>query len=570
MKNLKELKDIANNLTLLYVEDDNELRDIIEKYLLKFFTTVKACKDGEEALEEYKKNRYDIIITDIKMPRLNGLQMATKIKEINEMQDIIILSAYSEIENYVESIKIGIEGYILKPINYEHMNQLLFKVSTKIKNKKENEEYKNNLEQIIELKTIELKKQFLTDSLTGLYNKNYLDEILKSNEKRSLLLINIDNFGILNDNYGFDIGDSILIQTAHLLESFEFSADIKHKLFRLQGDEFVFLFENDENERKALFVANYIKKYFDTYTFELNNLKINISFTMAIDFGQYKELLRNTSLSIHEIREIGKNHIKIFENNSEFQELQKNNIYWISRLKYIIANNAILPFFQPIVDLKTNKIKKYESLARIIDNENIISPIKFLKPAKLAGLISEITKKIIVESFKIIQNTDINISINIVEQDFKENYLIEFLEENRILYNLSSSQIILEILESISISEQLNSSIIEQLNSLKELGYKLSIDDFGTENSNFSRLLSLKVDYIKIDGCFIKNLDTDLNSQKIVKAIVNFAHSMKAEVIAEYVHNEAVYAKIKEFNIDYAQGYYLGKPQEHIPFELKR
>lgn len=564
MKNLKELKDIANNLTILYVEDDNELRYIIEKYLLKFFSTVKACKDGEKGLEEYKKNRYDIIITDIKMPKLNGLQMATKIKEINEMQDIIILSAYSEIENYVESIRIGVEGYILKPINYEHMNQLLFKVSTKIKNKKENEEYKNNLEQIIELKTIELKKQFLTDSLTGLYNKNYLDEILKSNEKKSLLLINIDNFGILNDNYGFDIGDNILIQTAHLLKSFEFNEDIKHKLFRLQGDEFVFLFENDENEEKALFVANYIKKYFDTYTFELNNLKINISFTMAIDFGQYKELLRNTSLSIHEIREIGKNHIKIFENNSEFQELQRNNIYWISRLKYIIANNSIKPFFQPIVDLKNNKVKKYESLARIIDNNNIIAPIKFLKPAKLAGLISEITKKMIIESFKIIQNTDINISINIVEQDFKENYFIEFLEENRILYNLSSSQIILEILESISISEQLNSSIIEQLNSLKELGYKLSIDDFGTENSNFSRLLSLKVDYIKIDGCFIKNLDTDLNSQKIVKAIVNFAHSMQAEVIAEYVHNEAVYEKIKEFGIDYAQGYYLGEPQEHI------
>ena len=219
-------------------------------------------------------------------------------------------------------------------------------------------------------------------------------------------------------------------------------------------------------------------------------------------------------------------------------------------------------YFQAIKNTKTKKIDKYEVLARIIDGDQIVMPAQFLKPLALSGMLSFFTKKVIDLAFAYIQDKDVKITINITGEDFKENYLVDYLQEKSKEYKISSSRVVLEILESVStISEEI---VLKQLLELKKLGYKIAIDDFGTENSNFSRLLTLKVDYIKIDGSFIKNLDTDINAQEIVKAIVLFAHNIGCKVIAEFVHNEIIYDKITEFDIDLAQGYYVSKPKGEI------
>jgi diguanylate cyclase len=561
MIDLKSLREFCKQLTVLYVEDEETLRGVVKAYFDNFFKHVEIGVDGLDGLEKYKKCRYDIVITDIKMPKLDGLEMSKAIKQINSEQSIVIVSAYSHVENFIDAIKTGIDGYIIKPVDFDQINDILFKIASQIKNRKENEHYKSNLEKIIIQKTNELKKQYILDKLTNLYNKSYLDELLEMQCQRTLLLLNVDNFGMFNDNYGFDVGDAILVEISKKLSSLE----IKEKsfLFRLSGDEFVFLFE-DLSSEKALAIAHRIKDHFIENLIVIDELKLNVSFTMAIDNGYGKEILRNASLSIHEIREVGKNHIKVFEHNTKYSQIQKDNIFWINELQNTLNSNTIRPYFQPILNIKTNQTKKYESLVRIVKNDQVIPPFQFLGPAKLAGIMSEITKKMIEESFKMIQGTDTMISINVVEQDFKENYLVDFLESKSKQFKLKPSQIVLEILESISVNEKLNELIITQLETLKKLGYKLSIDDFGTENSNFSRLLYLQVDYIKIDGSFIKNLDTDERSQKIVKAIVNFAHSINAEVIAEFVHSETIYNLLVEFDIDYAQGYYVGKPQGNL------
>lgn len=158
MKLLKDIKNIAKNLTVLYVEDDIELRNSVKIYLEKLFASIVTKENGEEGLNEYKKNSYDIVITDIRMPKMDGLTMAREIKKIKQSQDIIIISAYSSIENYIESIHIGVEGYILKPIDYDQMNQVLYKISNKLHNFYENEEYKTNLEKMVETKTNEALK----------------------------------------------------------------------------------------------------------------------------------------------------------------------------------------------------------------------------------------------------------------------------------------------------------------------------------------------------------------------------------------------------------------------------
>lgn len=138
MINIKDLQKVASSLNILYVEDDEDIAKTIISYLSKLFKEVVYAPNGEEGLDLYKQGQYDIVITDINMPKMSGLEMATKIKEINNNQNIIIISAYSDVENFVTSIELGIDGYIIKPTKYNEMNSILYKLSNKIKNSYEN------------------------------------------------------------------------------------------------------------------------------------------------------------------------------------------------------------------------------------------------------------------------------------------------------------------------------------------------------------------------------------------------------------------------------------------------
>jgi len=153
MINAKELKNITKNLTLLYVEDENELRESVKVYLSKLFAKVISAKNGKDGLECYKKDQFDIVVSDIQMPIIDGLKMSQAIKEIDQNQEIIIISAYSETSYFLDSIRIGINGYIIKPIDYTQMNQELYKSSRSVIQLKENMEYKLHLEELVEKRT---------------------------------------------------------------------------------------------------------------------------------------------------------------------------------------------------------------------------------------------------------------------------------------------------------------------------------------------------------------------------------------------------------------------------------
>ncbi len=557
MVNLKELKNLGKDISILYVEDNDTLREAFSQYLYRIFNHITICTNGLEGLSAYKKDTFDIIITDINMPFCTGLEMSRKIKEMDEYQHIIIVSAYNEIENYVEAINIGIEGYILKPVEYNQVNLLFYKIVTQINSYKLNEKYKNNLENLVDEKTKEIKKQYITDELTGLYNRTCLDKELLSNNTKTLILLNIDNFNMLNNSYGFAFTDNILIKVSNILKAFESK---KFILYRLQADVFALLSQEECLEDSKI-IAEKIKHYFNNNSLLVQNIKINLTFSIAIDYGVNKDLLKTANLTIQELREFDKNKIGIYNEDSKFEEKQKNNLQNINKIRDYLNNDQVTVFFQAIKDIKKNKITKYEALARIYTEDNeIIMPFEFLEPIKLAGLMAQFTKKIIDKAFQTITNKDVIISINITEQDLKENYLIEYLKQKVDEYKIDETQIILEILESISINN--DDLILEQLVSLKEMGFKLAIDDFGSENSNFSRLLKLKVDYIKIDGSFIKEIDTNKSSLEIVKSILTFSHNLGYKVIAEYVCNEKIYNIVKDLGIDLAQGYHIGKPQK--------
>ena len=246
----------------------------------------------------------------------------------------------------------------------------------------------------------------------------------------------------------------------------------------------------------------------------------------------------------------------------------KENIDQVQRQSFIEANNTlhnalnednIIPFFQGILDNKTKKISKFECLARIRIGSEIITPYQFLEPAKLSGLLPEITKVMIDKSFKVMQMNDYTFSINITEDDLSRKYLLKYITQKSTEYHISPSRVILEILEGISANAK--QSHLQQLKELKNAGYSIAIDDFGTEYSNFERVLDLEIDFLKIDAKYIKDIDTNKKSYEITRAIAFFAHNANIPCIAEFVHNQAVQDIVEELDIEYSQGYLYSQPK---------
>ncbi|MES0337648.1 MAG: EAL domain-containing protein [Candidatus Magnetobacterium sp. LHC-1] len=419
------------------------------------------------------------------------------------------------------------------------------------------------LENAVTQRTQELQQKAITDSLTGLYNRNRLIEDLKKNEdaEKSVLLINIDDFSQINNVYGMRIGDMVLKLVADILK--KLTPDNAF-LYRISGDEFLMMLISPQgNQPRQL--ANTLKDYVNNNNINIvgEELYIKITFTIGLDTNVDGVVVRHATVAVMEAREHGKNRVQVYSPDSQTEQRYKNNLYWANELKKAIERQDIIPYFQAIIDNSTGKPGKFEALVRMKDSTGaIISPIYFLEPARKTGIFTSITKVMIDKSMEYFKDKPYEFSINITDFDFKEGFLLDYLEQRLRQHNIPPSRVVLEILEGISMKG--TKDTIDQIDELSAMGFKIAIDDFGTEYSNFSRLLELHADYIKIDGSFIKGLVTDKNSRKIVKSITDFAHSIDTKVIAEYVHNKEVQEIVLELGIDYSQGYYFSEPVRDI------
>jgi len=398
------------------------------------------------------------------------------------------------------------------------------------------------------------------DHLTNVLNRFALMKYLKDIKTGNVFLLNIDNFNNINNAYGFDIADEVLVEVARLIE---IAKPVSSKLFRLNSDEFILVSTEIMSSNNLGFIATSIISFFDQIDICVgDNIDLKISLSIGIAIGSSKTLLNHARVAIKELRKHRRADYKIYNSKSTYIEKQKENIYWVHKIKDAFSEEKIMAYYQPIMNNKTKKIEKYECLVRIDDDGIIIPPIRFLEASKLTGTLTLVTKTIIDQAFKKFTNTDYEFSINITNTDLHLEYLEDYLMKYVKKYNINPSRVILEILEDV---ETLNEDdILNQLNSLRYNGFKIAIDDFGSQSSNYSRLLEFSPDYLKIDGSFIKNILTDKKSLIIVESIVLLCHKSDIKVIAEYVHSSDVQAKVEELGIDYSQGYYLSEPKFDI------
>ena len=416
-----------------------------------------------------------------------------------------------------------------------------------------------DLEDELENRTLELKNISTVDTLTKLKNRNSLIQNLEELDHISLVLVNIDSFSQVNDFYGHDFGDRVLLKFAKKLSS-TCRDDENIKLFRVSGDEFVFLMIGMQSHNVVLKVQE-ISKNINSYKYEVENDIIGLNTTISISFEEKTKLLMTADMALKIARRESKN-IIVYDKTMSLNKEYESNMLWTKKIKTAIKNDKIVLYYQAIVDNKTKNINKYESLIRLIDEDDkVISPYFFLDIAKKAKLYKQLTKIVIQKSFDKFRNTDIEFSINLSIDDILDkeiyNYILEMLE----IYHVSN-RVIFEIVESESIENF--EEIQKFINSVKALGCRIAIDDFGTGYSNFEYLMRLEPDFIKIDGSIVKKILTDEKSEIITSVIVDFAKKMDIKIIAEFVENEELYNKVKELGIDYTQGYYFSQPKPSL------
>ena len=371
----------------------------------------------------------------------------------------------------------------------------------------------------------------------------YLSEF----KEKSIILINIDNFNNYNLQYGFHIADEILKEVGNLLNMIKPLSSI---LFRVGIDEFAIVHSNKTIYNDEL--AKSILSFFNHTEIEIDDINIKASISIGIDTGFDDSILKNAQIAISLVRQYSRNNYLIYKHDF----LNQDKIDWINKIKKFLEEDNLIVYYQPIVDNKTGKIK-YECLSRFSENGLIIPPYKFLEASKITGTLSLITKNVIEKSFKFFSGTEIEFSINITAEDFEKGELKTILINNLRKNNIKATQVIIEILEDISSLK----GMCNQLKELRDLGFQIAIDDFGSSSSNLSRIIEFNPDYIKIDGSFIRDLLINKNSLIIVEAIVYICKKADIKTVAEFVHSKEILDKVIELGIDYSQGFYFGEPK---------
>ena len=399
-----------------------------------------------------------------------------------------------------------------------------------------------------------IEKLAYFDQLTSLPNRQKI--LLDINEKSptACVIFNIDEFKEINDFFGTTNGDKILQEIANWFLNIDFET------YRINGDEFAILYYDDISIEDLKSTIENLLSLFEKELFHIEDELIHVQFSVGI--AKVKDnLLTKADIAVHSAKE-NKIRISIYEENANIEQKFKKNIAIAAAIREALLENRIICFYQPIVDLKTNTIAKYETLVRMIDKNNqIIPPLDFLRIAKKTKLYSYITKEVIRQACKTFENRKEYFSINLSIDDIKDASTVQEII-NTIIKTKTASRIIFEILESEGIENY--DEVVNFITQIKALGAKIAIDDFGTGYSNFEHILKLNVDFIKIDGTLIKNVVHNEKHKIIVETIVDFAKKIKAKTIAEFVSDEAIYLTIKEIGVDFSQGYYTGKPAELI------
>ena len=423
--------------------------------------------------------------------------------------------------------------------------------------------YYNNLEEEVEKKATQLQEsnarlryQLYTDDLTELPNRNAFFRDLKETVMPQVAILNVNRFKMVNDVYGVDVGNALLIDLSKEISQKYHSG----KIYHLGADEFVFLggssIDNENFEKQIVNLLEMIEKHL--FIVGEERIELDISISAGISFER-EHAVESADIALNRAKQMHLGHV-VYDSERGLKKLHNNNIKLMKKIKDALINGDMQVYYQAIVD-ETGLVRKYEALVRMIDGDIVLTPYHFLEIAKKSKYYQAITHTVIEQSFENFKDRDMAFSININADDILNKETVDFILDSLSSYT-DASRVVFEIVESESIDKF--DSVQKFISQVKGMGAKVAIDDFGSGYSNFSYLLELRPDYLKIDGSLIKNIDTDTNAYHIVKTIVQFAKTLQIKTIAEFIHSKEVFEVVKSLGVDEFQGYYFAEPSKEI------
>ena len=406
-----------------------------------------------------------------------------------------------------------------------------------------------------------IEEQFI-DELTLLPNRQKLLKDLKDSKIQKIAMININSFRDINNFYGFEAGDLVLKKFSQILLD-KISTNINLDLYRVANDVFAICTKNKDNLKEIRDICTNIIEYFSLHPILINNNSFYLSISIGVARNCKDSAVQNNLLSKAEyaLRIAKKRDISILflDENIELYNKLKENKKLIEELKNALISNNLLIYGQKLIN-NISKKEKYEILMRVkLEDGSILTPYSFLKESKKAKLYLGMTRMLVKKACEYFKGKDIDFNLNLTLEDIKDPYTMDFIV-NAMEKTNTAKQITFEIVESEGIESF--TEVSNFIKKAKKLGCKIAIDDFGTGYSNFEYIIKLDVDYIKIDGSLIKNINTDNNLYLTVQTIVGFAKALKIKTVAEFVHNEEVLNCVKNLDIDYSQGFFIDEPKE--------
>ena len=428
-----------------------------------------------------------------------------------------------------------------------------------------------------------LSYQATHDPLTGLHNRREfgrrldvaIDNINAGGPASALLYFDLDQFKIINDTSGHHAGDQLLSQLAALLGSHLMETET---IARLGGDEFGILLEPATRER-ALEFAEQMRLEIDSFVFSAEQRTYAVSVSVGLILLDrpglsQREVLSLADTACYMAKERGRNRVHLYSEADAETIQRRSEMEWASRLRQALIDERFVLHYQELAELHPGNEPEgvhVEMLIRLrAEDGGMVPPGAFIPAAERYGLMLQLDRWVVETAFANFSNLHhsgapvflcaINLSALTVEDDTFPQFVLDRLAR----YGVAPERVCFEITETAAVASM--SRVIELMNRLRKVGCKFSLDDFGAGMASFGYLKNLPVDYVKIDGSFIRNIETDPISYSIVRAVTEIGHQLGLKVVAEWVADERAMAILRELHVDYAQGFFVHKPELAICF----
>ena len=427
-----------------------------------------------------------------------------------------------------------------------------------------------------------LRKMAESDPLTGLVNRSIfrrelereIEQTSQDTVSSAVFFIDLDQFKYVNDTLGHAAGDKLLIRVAELLRSRVRDRDV---VSRFGGDEFTVLARGVSRDGAVDMARSFNQIMRDMRLVEGDKiLSVNCSIGIAmIEPGRYsaEEVLSHADMACFEAKSHGRNRMHVYEEEGEGKKEMATDIGWFQHIKQITEQDRFRLMYQPIIDVMHPEKENYEVLLRMPGpNGELVLPSIFLPVAQRFGLMADIDRWVIVRALKALaefraSGRDITFSINLSGQTLEDASLLPLIKDQLAQNRLPPSRVIFEITEQSAMRYLEKAQCLIQ--ALVDIGCRFALDDFGTGFSSFSYLKQLPVDFIKIDGSFVKNMARNSIDETMVQAIVQIARALGKQTVAEFVPDEKTVTMLKASGVDHIQGYYVGVPSERLPVPLR-